>query len=180
MGDPEFILLGDAVWLDFVNTGRARGRGSDRMTDAAAYHRWAKASRLRSDADSVAYADVRRLRARLLRLAEALAAGLPVPAATVATINQLLQGAEGRQQLVRESGTWRLAFSPDATLPALAAVAHSAAGALADPGLRVRQCAGVGCTLYFSAAGSAEDRRWCAESECGRTGWVERRRRVLR
>jgi predicted RNA-binding Zn ribbon-like protein len=180
MGDPEFILLGDAVWLDFVNTGRGRGRSGDRLTDAAAYHRWAKASRLRSDADAVDYVDVRRLRSRLLRLAEALAAGLPVPAATVSMINQLLRGAEGRQQLVRRSGSWHLDFSPDAAPHALEAIAHSAAGALADPVLRVRQCAGAGCSLYFSDAGTAQDRRWCAEAVCGSAGWVERRRGVLR
>ena len=182
MGDPEFILLGDAVWLDFVNTGRGRGRSKDQLTDAAAYHRWAKASRLRSDADTVTYAEVRRARSRFLRLAEALAGGLPVPSASIAMINRLLHGAEGRQQLVRESGTWRLMFAPDATLPALAAVAHSAAGALADPVARVRQCAGPECTLYFSASDSEGGlgRRWCSEAECGRGGWVERRRAVLR
>lgn len=182
MGDPEFILLGDAVWLDFVNTGRGRGRAGDRLTDAAAYHRWAKASRLRSDADTVDYAEVRRFRSRLLRLAEALAAGLPAPTASITMINRLLHEAQGRQQLVRESGTWRLAFSPDATLPALAAVAHSAAVALADPVARVRQCAGRECTLYFShgATDAGQGRRWCAEAECGRAGWVERRRGALR
>ena len=184
MGDPEFILLGDAVWLDFVNTGRGRGRGrpGDRLADAAAYHRWTKASRLRSDADSVDYAEVRRLRSRLLRLADALATGMPVPAASITMINRLLHDARGRQQLVRESGTWRLAFSPDVTLPALAAVAHSAAVALSDPVARVRQCAGAGCTLYFShgVADLGQGRRWCAEAECGQAGWVERRRGALR
>ena len=180
MGDPEFILLGDAVWLDFVNTGCGRGRSADRLTDAAAYHRWAKASRLRSDADVVGYADVRRLRTRLLRLAEALAAGLPAPAATISMINQLLRGAEGRQQLVRRSGSWHLDFSPDSTPPAFAAIAHSAAGALANPDLHVRQCAGEGCSLYFSDPGMAQNRRWCTEAVCGGAGWVERRRGVLR
>lgn len=180
MGDPEFILLGDAVWLDFINTSRSRGRSADRLTDAAAYHRWAKASRLRSDADSVDYADVRRFRSRLLRLAEALAAGLPAPAASISGINRLLHGAEGRQQLVRESGTWRLTFSPDTTLPALAAVAHSAAAALADPIAKVRECADPGCTLFFSDGDPAQTRRWCAASECGGAGWIERRRGVLR
>ena len=125
---------------------------------------------------------MRRFRSRLLRLADALASGMPVPAASITMINQLLHAAQGRQQLVRESGTWRLAFSADATLPALTAVAHSAAVALADPVARVRQCAGPECTLYFShgVANAGQGRRWCAEAECGRAGWVERRRGALR
>jgi predicted RNA-binding Zn ribbon-like protein len=180
MGDPEFILLGDAVWLDFINTNRGRGRSSDRLTDAAAYHRWAKASRLRSDADSVAYALVRRFRSRLLRLAEALDQGAPAPAAAISMVNQLLRGAEGRQQLIRESGSWRLLFGADDPPPALVAVALYAAGSLADPVTRVRQCAGAGCTLFFSDSSSAQQRRCCAPAECGSGAWVERRRGALR
>ena len=48
MADPEFILLGDALWLDFVNTARGRGPVTDRLPDAAAYHRWTKATRIGS------------------------------------------------------------------------------------------------------------------------------------
>lgn len=180
MGDPEFLLLGDAVWLDFVNTARVRGRGSDRMPDAAAYHRWTKACRLRSDADAVDHAIVRRFRARLIGLAEALAAAEPVPGAAVAMINQLLRGAGGHQQLTREAGAWRLHFAADQPPPGLVAIAHSAAAALADPALRVRQCAGRACTLFFSDTSLTQDRCWCADDACGSAGWVERRRGALR
>lgn len=179
MGDPEFILLGDAIWLDFVNTARTRGRGGDRMPDAAAYHRWAKACRIRSDADLVDHAAVRRFRTRLLRLAEALAGRQPAPSASLALINEFLHQSGGRQQLTREGGAWRLHFAPDEPRPGLLAVAHSAAAALADPLLYVRECAAPGCTLFFSDASLAQDRRWCAEDACGTGGWVERRRGVL-
>ena len=180
MGDPEFILLGDAIWLDFVNTARARGRSADRMPDAAAYHRWNKACRIRSDADAIDHALVRRFRTRLIRLAEALAGRQPPPAASVSMINALLQDAGGRQQLTREGGAWHLHFAPEEPPPGLVAIAHSAAAALADPLLYVRECAAPGCNLFFSDVSLAQDRRWCAEDACGTGGWVERRRGVFR
>ena len=42
MEHPEFTLLGDAVWLDFVNTARGRTADPpDLLPDAAAFARWA-------------------------------------------------------------------------------------------------------------------------------------------
>jgi len=180
MSDPEFLLLGDAVWLDFVNTSRGRGPRLDRLPDAAAYHRWTKACKLRSDADARDFAVIRRFRNRLGVLAEALAADRPAPTACISLINGLLRTAGGRQQLTRQSGAWSVRFAPDGPPAALVAVAHSAATSLADPLLRVRQCAGAGCTLFFSDATAAKGRRWCVDDICGGGAWVERRRGALR
>lgn len=180
MGDPEFILLGDAVWLDFVNTARGRGRSIDRLTDLAAYHRWTKACKLRSDADTADYAVIRRFRSRLTRLAEALEAGQPAPTAVISMVNELLQRAPGRERLTREAGTWRLRFAPEHGAAALVTVAHSAAASLGDPLLHIRRCAGRGCSLFFGDASPAGERRWCAETVCGDGAWVERRRGALR
>ena len=47
MPDPEFILLGDAVWLDFVNTARGRSPNPpDRLTGPPAWHAWLDALQL--------------------------------------------------------------------------------------------------------------------------------------
>ena len=42
MDHPEFTLLGDAVWLDFVNTALGRvPNPPDLLPDATAFARWA-------------------------------------------------------------------------------------------------------------------------------------------
>ena len=47
------------------------------------------------------------------------------------------------------SGAWQLRFAPARPLAALEAVARSAAQTLADSVVRVRQCAGATCSLFF-------------------------------
>ena len=69
--DPEFPLLADALWLDFVNTGRGP---HDLLPDLDAYHRWTKACRLPSDAAAMQLPALRRVRLVLEGLAEALVA----------------------------------------------------------------------------------------------------------
>ena len=47
MIDSEFLLLGDAVWLDFVNSARGRDPSPpDLLPDIAAFGRWARLLRL--------------------------------------------------------------------------------------------------------------------------------------
>ena len=72
MADPEFVLLGDATWLDFINTVPAVPSALDSLPDAAAYHRWTKASKLVSDADHVSLEEIRGFRSQLAYLAAAL------------------------------------------------------------------------------------------------------------
>ncbi|HEU5050843.1 MAG TPA: ABATE domain-containing protein [Gemmatimonadales bacterium] len=180
MADAEFILLGDALWLDFVNTGRGRGPVTDRLPDAAAYHRWAKASRIASDADVTGFHIVRRFRSRLTALAESLDAGMPPPTAVITALNELLARAPGHERLRREGGAWRLRFEADTVPGGLVAVAHSAATMLADPAFEVHRCAAESCTLFFAVPAGALDRHWCSLEPCGRESRVERRRGVLR
>jgi predicted RNA-binding Zn ribbon-like protein len=181
MSDPEFTLLGDAIWLDFVNTARGRTLGSpDQLPDAAAYHRWTKALKLRSDAGERAFTDVIRLRTNLTTLAQAFDSGERPPAPAIATINDLLQTTTGVQQLTRIGGEWRLRFAASEPPTAFMAIARSAAGTLANPLVFVRQCAGAECSLFFSDDSPSQGRRWCSADACGHAGWVERRRGLLR
>ncbi len=181
MADPEFTLLGDAIWLDFVNTARARtSPAPDTLPDGAAYHRWAKALKLRSDADRCELATIHGVRATLTELAEALDAGQRPPAGAIATINALLCAGAGVQQLTRIGGEWRIRFALGEPPGALGAVARSAAGTLADPLVFVRQCASPSCSLFFSDDTVNQSRRWCDAHTCGRDAWIERRRGLLR
>ena len=179
MSEVEFILLGDALWLDFVNTARGRtAPPPDRLADAAAYDRWTSALQLRPDDRSLP--EALRVRAALTDLAESLAAGQPAPASAIAQLNELLRGRSGSEQLTRVGGAWQIQFAADHASPALVAIARSAAATLADPLLIVRQCAGADCSVFFSDDSITQGRFCCSRDSCGGTARIERRRGLLR
>jgi predicted RNA-binding Zn ribbon-like protein len=180
MEHPEFTLLGDAVWLDFVNSALGRTPNPpDLLPDAAAFTRWAVTQRLLQVDRGPPHEAVRELRGRLTTLAEALHAGSQPPAGSIAAINELLGGCAGSHRLVRVSGEWRLHFVPARPLSPLEAIARSAAATLADRSVAVRRCAGEGCSLFFVDSSPTRSRRWCIPA-CGANLRVERRRGLLR
>lgn len=181
MSQPEFILLGDAIWLDFVNTARGRiPSPPDLLTDEASVLRWAIAQSLHRNGDSPCLDEALRLRERLTTLAEALHGGLQPPAGSIAAINEQLARGGGCHQLTRIGGEWQLRFAPARRPAVLEAIALSAATNLADPLLFVRRCAGESCSLFFTDDSPNQSRRWCSAAVCGREVRVERRRGLLR
>ena len=181
MAHPEFTLLGDAVWLDFINSAFGRTPDPpDLLPDADAFVRWALAQRLLQLDRPPSYEAVRELRARLTALAAALHADLQPPVGAIAAINDLLAGCAGSHRLVRVSGEWRLQFAPARPLSPLEAIARSAAATLADRSLVVRRCAGETCSLFFADGTATRSRRWCMPAACGANLRVERRRGIRR
>ncbi len=180
--EPEFTLLGDAVWLDFVNTARGRVPSPpDLLCDGAALMRWAAAQSLRlAEGEELLLADVLAFRERLTTLAEALHSDLQPPAGSITAINQQLAANDGTHQLTRVSGEWQLRFAPARRPGLLQSIAMSAAAGLADPLLFVRRCAGDHCSLFFTDDSPSQGRRWCNATVCGRQVKVERRRGLLR
>jgi predicted RNA-binding Zn ribbon-like protein len=181
MDRSEFTLLGDAVWLDFVNSALGRTPNPpDLLPDSAAFARWALAQRLLQLDRGPSYEAVRELRRHLTALAEALDAGLQPPAGPVAAINELLAGCAGTHRLVRVSGEWQLQFAPARPLSTLEAIARSAAATLANRSVAVRRCAGETCSLFFLDSSATRSRRWCNPAACGANLRVERRRGLVR
>jgi predicted RNA-binding Zn ribbon-like protein len=181
MSDIDFTLLGDAIWLDFVNTARGRiDPAPDLLPDPEAMARWTLALRLHLDGDVPRLEDALRLRERLTDLAEALHQKVQPPASAIEAINEHLAQGQGCHQLTRVSGAWQLRFSPVQRPAVLQAIARSAAASLADPLLSVRRCAGAGCSLFFTDDSSNQSRLWCNAAICGRDIRVERRRGLLR
>lgn len=177
MSDPEFILLGDAVWIDFINTARGRQPDSpDGLPDPAAYHRWTKAQKLASDATDIPWDELVAFRARLLSAAAALAEDRQPSSSAIHDINRLLARTKGHHQLTRVRGAWQLAFTPHRPPLALEAVARSAALTLADAAARVRQCRAAPCTLYFVDRSAGHTRTWCSADTAAHPARVERRR----
>lgn len=182
MPQIEFTLLGDAVWLDFVNTAQGRVPSPpDLLPDAAALTRWAMAQSIEwVPGQEPSFAEVLAFRERLTCLAESLDSGLQPPAGSITAINEQLARNGGYHQLTRVSGEWQLRFAPARRPNLLQAIAGSAAAALAAPLLLVRRCAGRGCTLFFTDNSPNQGRRWCNPAVCGREVKVERRRGLLR
>ncbi len=180
MASPEFTLLGDAVWLDFVNSSRGRTASPpDLLPDAESFGRWSRLQRLDAD-EGPPFVLVRDFRDQLTAVAEALHAGVQPPARAISAINAQLAHCVGHHQLTRINGSWRLRFAPSRTLLALEAIARSAAATLADPATVVRRCAGEACSLFFADASPTHSRRWCDAALCGAGARVERRRGLLR
>jgi predicted RNA-binding Zn ribbon-like protein len=181
MAFEEFILLGDALWLDFVNSARGRTAASpDRLPDPDAWARWSSLHHLDGAGDPVPFAQVLELRARLTELAEALHDGRAVSAGVIVVLNQHLGRTAGRQQLTRVGGEWRIRFAPLRPPAPLEAIARSAAATLADGRTAVRRCASESCSLFFTDNSVNGTRRWCDEAECGRDARIERRRGLRR
>lgn len=176
MPDSEFLLLGDALWLEFVNSAAGPLR-ADALPDAQAYLRWTKAMRLEPPADVSGFDEARRFRDQLLTMARALQEHRNPPASVVEAINARLSSLEGREQLLRVGGAWRIRFAPSRQPAALEAIAHSVAETLANPLALVRICANPECGLYLIDDSSNQSRRWCSQSRCGLRGRTERRRR---
>ncbi len=182
MLQSEFTLLGDAVWLDFVNTARGREpEPADRLPNPAALERWARTQCMDwFPEDEPCLDEALLFRERLTALAEALHAQLQPPAGAITAINEQLARNGGHHQLTRVSGEWQLRFAPVRRPTLLQAIAGSAATGLAHPLLVVRQCAGLSCSLFFTDDTPNQGRRWCSAAVCGRQVTVERRRGLLR
>src|SRR4026209_914979 len=182
MSESEFILLGDAVWLDFVNTARGRVPSPpDLLPDTEAIGRGARAQSLDwANGTEPSLEEAVAFRRCLTELAEALHADLQPAPASLAAINHHLDRNGGSQQLTRVSGEWQLRFAPVRRPSLLEAIAQSAAAGLADPLLFIRRCAGESCSLFFTDDSPNQSRRWCHAAMCGRQVKVERRRGLLR
>lgn len=177
MPDPDFTLLGDAIWLDFVNTRRGTGDDvTDRLTDPAAYHRWIKAEKLAPDGEQMSFDDILLFRDRLEALAQALSADRQTPSASIHALNAILAESTGALQLVRVGGQWQVRFTPQRPVATLDAIARSAAATLSDPAAVVRECSGEDCNLFLVDTTPNHNRRWCSAATCGRRHRIERRR----
>jgi len=176
MADPEFLLLGDALWIDFINTAATPPELTDRLPDLAAYLRWTKAAKLAAPGGTADLDTALLFRSRLIDLATCLDTGLPPPPSAIALLNGFLADVAGREQLVRVGGHWRLRFTPGRAPNALEAIAASTALSLSQPVVSVRRCPSPTCQVFLLDEGPATAQPWCRRG-CG-VGRTERRRRT--
>lgn len=171
-----FVILGDAIWIDFVNTGKGTGPVMDRLADHNAYLQWTRLEKLPPDDPPIPFPDIVEFRDRLTSLAKAISAQRQAPASAIHAINAILGQSAGYHQLTRVQGSWRTVFTAIRTAAAMEAIARSAAVTLSDPEAVVRQCSGAACTLFFVDSSPNHSRRWCSSATCGKQMRVDRRR----
>jgi predicted RNA-binding Zn ribbon-like protein len=180
----DFPLIGNLLWLDFVNTepvvdGKrvdllprfgelvlwlvaAAGLSADQARRAARWEGKATGDGLLREALA--------LRSALREGAERLAKGRSVGERTVAAINRVLAARPAHRELVREGPRWVSRERPVSASPhhLLVPIAESAAWVLehGDPSL-VRRCEGSSCVLLFYDTTKNRSRRWCSMEGCG-------------
>ena len=180
----DFLLVGNLLWLDFVNTEPVRdGERVDLLPGFGALVGWLQAAaglppdearqaarwEGRVEGQSV-LREALALRAALREGAERLAEGKPVRERTVSAINRVLASRPGYPELIREGKRWVTRERPLSTSPhhLLVPIAESAAWLLehGDPSL-VRRCEGSSCVLLFYDTTRNGSRRWCSMEGCG-------------
>jgi predicted RNA-binding Zn ribbon-like protein len=195
-----FPLVGDRLWLDFVNTDDTRRpdgtRRPDVLLDFDVFVDWLQAADV-FDAEraaglrrramqqpagaAAALVDARRVRAALRALAERGAGAPAVRADVVAEINRVLgRSTVTRRVEERPDGTYARAFATigDAFAGLTVPVVDSAADALVRGELpRVRRCSDPRCPRVFLDTTKNGRRRWCDMATCGNRAKAARHRK---
>jgi len=182
-----FTLIGERLWLDFVNTDDVR-RGARidllrdfeslvRFLEAGAILDGERATGMRRRAQqqpagaAAALVDARRVRAALRALAERGAHSEKIRGDALAEINRVLGRSAGTRRVEsRADGSFARAFVPvgDAFAGLIIPVVESAADALIAGELaRVRRCSDPRCSRVFYDATRNGRRRWCDMATCG-------------
>ncbi|WP_119461404.1 CGNR zinc finger domain-containing protein [Rhodospirillaceae bacterium SYSU D60014] len=180
-----FPFLGNAAWLDFVNTELSNGDDKiELLTGFDAFMRWGREAKLidrgeghvlenaapeRFHPDAV-FEEALALRAELRKAVGDLTNGQTPGSPLLDQINKLLGDHPAVLSLKRTEGTWQIGSKPVVTGPrsVLARVAEDFARfmATADPML-LRRCASERCQIYFYDTSKNHTRRWCSMEFCG-------------
>jgi len=181
--DAPFLLLGEPLAIDLVNTLVPAAYGGDLLATPSRVAAWLRAEqgRLPADAiqsDTLAVDEFCRLREALGAVFQAVLDDTSPPPLALARLNATSRAAaaypylewppDGRPSI-------RLRYTKPGTA-LLGAIARSAIDLLTAPDVRgLRHCDGPGCSLLFVASG--RQRRWCSPFLCGNRVRVARHQR---
>lgn len=172
--ESGFFFVGGALALDLVNTeAAARGRPLELLPDAVAFAAWwDEARRHHPEAalpplpqvDARLLEAVKRLRAALRGLFEAVIAGGAVSEMDLNVLNDVL--ARGREMVDPGPGgelRWTVRNAGDAIAGVLLPLARAAVPLLAGADTsRLHRCANGRCVLLFLDTTKSGTRRWCS------------------
>lgn len=173
----HFQWVGGELCLDFNNTvsWNEGSQNEERLRTPADLLAWGKEAGVSPGSERTidspsSLDDAHALRGALHRIFSPLSRWhAPVPE-SLAEFNRYLARALSGVRLSRGKGVfvWDFSASSRELDPILAAVAWSAAGMLASPGLQLlRECANPECGWLFVDRSRRKNRRWCEMSECG-------------
>ena len=179
----KFLLVGNNVSLDFVNTKIAdAGKPKDLLEGVADVMSWAIAVKLIKRSESARYfaawnkkggdflSEAVGFRAVLHALFTEVLNDEAVKGSTLKSLNEMLDDQVGFTELVRNETGFEKRFHYDFREPrqVLASVAASAADLLCYGNLElIKKCEGEGCVLYFYDTTKNHSRRWCSMAGCG-------------
>lgn len=183
-----FIFLGNALWLDFVNTQIIDGEFIDLIGKDGAFLQWAKTADLQADqADAArfnaALTEAQAFRAQLRAAADGLAAGTALNPAFIADINRRMAEHPVATVLETSGSGWATSAKPVTTGPqsVLAEIASDFARFVTDEATNVRHCSNERCCIVFYDTSKNHTRRWCSMETCGnRAKAAGRRARIAR
>ena len=187
----EFLFVGNAGWIDFVNTSLdddleflpnfeslLAWSTAAKLIDGAAKRAIVKAAS--SHARDRALREARALRGELRRAADRILCGENPRPAAIARVNELLREHPRIIQLRRSSSDGWQTVADDAVcgpLLPLAAVAEDFAEFLATADLSLlRRCEKDPCRVLFYDTSRNHARRWCSMQLCGNRTKVARHR----
>ncbi len=195
-GVSDFEMSGGADCLDFANTieGRAGESPRERLDSYAGLLSWGLQAGLLEEGQARALereagrhprlaesvlARGRELREAIFRIFSAVAAGRPLAAVDLATLNASLSQALARRRVSVVAGRPGWVWDEDerALDRPLWPVAAAAAELLLSPELeRVRECAAGTCAWLFLDRSRNRSRRWCDMTVCGNRDKARRHR----
>ncbi|WP_067473496.1 CGNR zinc finger domain-containing protein [Actinomadura hibisca] len=173
--DPRggsFWFDAGAVCLDFAHTG---GEGQyaifETLHEPSDLAGWLAepplSAAVTAPATAHELATAKTLRQAIWDTAHARAAGRPLPAGAVATINEVAATASLVPRLA-DDGTTSAWASPVRAAQALSSMAREMIELLSGPlAERVRECASDDCPLVFVDSSRPGARRWCSMERCG-------------
>lgn len=176
--DPTFLLLGEPLSLDLVNTRASRdGIDMDLLTGPIALRAW-----LTTQSERVTWSDactredviaVRTLRDAIARLLASLGAHT-APKAEIATLNTALRDFRG-PELMWSHGEFEISTPnrSDRFAGVLHVIAADAVRLVTGPSAKqIRTCAHPQCSVVFVADNPR--RLWCSAASCGNRARVAR------
>ncbi len=182
----SFIFLGNALWLDFVNTQIIDGELVDLIGGGDAFLQWARAADIPADERAThgfdtALTETRLFREQLRTAANDLAAGTALNPAFIADINRRMADHPVATVLENSGSGWTTRAKPVTEGPerVLADIASDFARFVATEGTNVRKCSNERCCIMFYDTSKNHTRRWCRMEACGnRAKAAGRRARV--
>jgi predicted RNA-binding Zn ribbon-like protein len=181
----KFSLIGNNLFLDFVNTLKMRdGQPFETIERFADFIGWAVAVNLLAnqpaedlfekwnDENSTAsfISETIKFRNVLRKLAETIASGKDVSDKSITAINNRLKNQNGFTEIEKGENGFEKRFRFDLSEPSklLQPIAEAAADFLCYGNFDfLRKCESSACVLYFYDTTKNHQRRWCSMKACG-------------